>query len=359
MQTQVNKLDFIGEKIYVGMDTHKNSWKISIVHGELLVKTFVQTPGPDALFSYLKKNYPGAEYYTAYEASYCGYWIHYRLQELGVNSIIVNPADIPTTNKEHVQKEDKRDSRKIARCLRNGDLMPIHVPTMKTLQDRTLIRIRYTLNKELRRFKHRIKSLLLFYGIEIPEVYNNRSGHWPKRFVAWLETLTFEEPSATYSLKVLIQQVKNYRDIMLDITRQIRELSKTPAYKKNIELLTSIPGIALITAMLIIVELEDLCRFKSLDQLCSYVGLIPSTNSSGDKEIVGEITSRGHNRLRTAIVETAWIAVKNDPALLMAYAKLCKRMDGNKAIIRIAKKILNRIRYVLKNQQEYVKAVVK
>lgn len=359
MQTQVKKLDFTGQKIYVGMDTHKNSWKISIVHEELLLKTFVQPPDPDTLFSYLKKNYPGAEYYSAYEASYCGYWIHYRLKELGINSIIVNPADIPTTNKEHVQKEDKRDSRKIARCLRNGDLTPIHIPTMKTLQDRTLIRNRYTLVKELKRFKHRIKSLLFFYGIEIPEEYNNRSGHWPKRFVAWLETLAFDEPTATYSLKILIQQVKHLRETLLDITRIIRELSKTPVYKKNVELLTSIPGIALITAMLIVVELEDVCRFKSLDQLCSYVGLIPSTNSSGDKEIVGEITSRGHNRLRTAIVETTWVAVKNDPALLMAYSKLCKRMEPNKAIIRIAKKLLNRIRYVLKNQNEYVKAVVK
>ena len=359
MQTQVKELDFTGQKIYVGMDTHKNSWKISIVHDELLLKTFVQPPVPDTLVSYLTRNYPGAEYYTAYEASYCGYWIHYRLTELGVNSIVVNPADIPTTNKEHVQKEDKRDSRKIARCLRNGDLTPIHVPSMKTLQDRTLIRNRYTLNKELRRFKHRIKSLLLFYGIEIPEAYNNRSGHWPKRFISWLETLTFDEPTATYSLKILIQQVKNLRDTLLDITRHIRELSRTPAYQKNVELLTGIPGIALITAMLIIVELEEVCRFKSLDQLCSYVGLIPSTNSSGDKDIVGEITSRGHSRLRTAIVETAWIAVKNDSALLMAYSKLCKRMDANKAIIRIAKKLLNRIRYVLKNQQEYVKAIVK
>jgi len=359
MQTQIKELDFTGEKIYVGMDTHKNSWKVSIVHEELLLKTFVQPPKPDTLFSYLKRNYPGADYFSAYEASYCGYWIHYKLMELGINSIVVNPADIPTTNKEHVQKEDKRDSRKIARCLRNGDLTPIHVPTMKTLQDRTLIRNRYTLVKELKRFKHRIKSLLLFYGIEIPKEYNSSSGHWPKRFIAWLETLSFDEASATYSLNILIQQVKNLREILLDMTRHIRELSRTPAYKKNVELLTSIPGIALITAMLIIVELEEICRFKSLDQLCSYVGLIPSTNSSGEKDIVGEITSRGHNRLRTAIIETAWVAVKHDPALLMAYSKLCKRMEANKAIIRIAKKVLNRIRYVLKNQQEYVKAVVK
>jgi transposase len=341
------------------MDTHKNSWKVSVVHEELLLKTFVQPPEPDKLFNYLKKNYPGAEYFTAYEASYCGFWIHYRLKELGVNSIVVNPADIPTTNKEHVQKEDKRDSRKIARCLRNGDLIPIHVPSKKTIQDRTLIRTRYTLVKEMKRFKNRVKSLLLFYGINIPDEYNSKSGHWPKRLVGWIEKLTFEEATATYSLNILVKQVNNLRDMLLDVTRHIRELSKTNEYAQNVKLLTSIPGVGLITAMLLIVELENVCRFKSLDQLCSYVGLIPSTNSSGDKEIVGEITSRGHGTLRTAIIESAWITVKNDPALLMKYSKLCKKMEPNKAIVRIAKKLLNRIRFVLKNNQLYVTAVVK
>lgn len=211
----------------------------------------------------------------------------------------------------------------------------------------------------MKRFKNRVKSLLLFYGIKIPDEHNRQSGHWPKRLLRWLEELKFEEATATYSLNILVKQVNNLRDMLLDVTRHIRELSKTNAYAQNVKLLTSIPGIGLITAILLIVELENVCRFKSLDQLCSYVGLIPSTNSSGDKEIIGEITSRGHSTLRTAIIESAWITMKNDPALLMTYSKLCKRMEPNKAIVRIAKKLLNRIRFVLKNNQEYVKSVVK
>lgn len=58
------------------------------------------------------------------------------------------------------------------------------------------------------------------------------------------------------------------------------------------------------------------------------------------------------------IVESCWVAIRNDPALMLAYQKLIVRMKPSKAIIRIAKKIINRIRYVLKNQTPYVKAVV-
>jgi hypothetical protein len=70
---------------------------------------------PDKLLEYLKVNYPDGNYFSAYEAGFCGVWIHYRLLALGINNIVVNPADIPTTQKEITQKEDSRDSRKIAR----------------------------------------------------------------------------------------------------------------------------------------------------------------------------------------------------------------------------------------------------
>lgn len=105
-------------------------------------------------------------------------------------------------------------------------------------------------------------------------------------------------------------------------------------------------------------ELENIIRFKSLDKLCSY-RFIPTTNSTGDNDKVGDITCRSNKYLRSLIVESSWIAIRNDPALMMAFTNLCKRMEPSEAIIRIAKKLLNRIRYVLKNEVEYECAIVK
>ena len=86
---------------------------------------------------------------------------------------------------------------------------------------------------------------------------------------------------------------------------------------------------------------------------------MPSTNSSGDSEKIGDITPRGHQVLRSALIESAWVAARIDPALLKSFQSYCKRMEPNQAIVRIAKKLLSRIRYVLKNKQPYVCAVVK
>jgi transposase len=305
------------------------------------------------LYQYLKRNFPGGIYHSAYEAGFCGYWIHNKLISLGINSIVVNPADIPTTNKERVQKEDKRDSLKIAKALRRGDLKAIYVPDLKTLEDRGVLRARATMVKDLTRFKNRIKSFLYFHGIDIPQSFSNAQSHWSKRFISWLESIELTEESGKVTLSSLIHQSKNLRAAILDLTKKIQKLSETETYRNDVKLLRSLPGIAVLTAMTILTELETILRFSNLDKLGSYIGLVPSTNSSGEQERTGDITSRGHSILRTAIIESSWTAIRNDPVLLRSYLDYCKRMDTNKAIVRIAKKLLNRIKFVLKNKQPY------
>lgn len=357
METKVNKLDFTGQNIYVGFDVHLKSWKVTIMTDKLFHKTFSQPPQPKVLYQYLTKTFPGGTYYSAYEAGFCGYWIHNSLKALGVHSIVVNAADIPTTHKETVQKEDTRDSRKIARSLKNGDLTSIYVPSLKTLDDRSLIRTRSMLVKDLARNKNRIKSFLYFHGIEIPQ--HLCQTQWSKRFIDWLDSMELPEKSSRNSLDVIILTSKNLRASILHVTRQINELSKTEYYNEQIAFLKSIPGVGLLTAMTLLTELETINRFKQFDNLCSFIGLVPSTHSSGEKDLVGNITKRGHTMLRSAIIESAWVAVRHDPALIKSYHEYCRRMDPNKAIVRIARKLLSRIRYVLKNKQPYECSVVK
>jgi len=114
----------------------------------------------------------------------------------------------------------------------------------------------------------------------------------------------------------------------------------------------------LINAATILFEIQDIKRFKSLDHLYSYAGLVPDTGDSGNRKITKGITVRRNEYLRTALVESSWTVVRKDPALLMKYNELRKRMHYNKAIIRIAKHLLSRTRFVLLNQKEYVTGVV-
>jgi transposase len=359
MRTQINKLDFTGQNIYAGFDVHLKSWRVTIMTEHLTHKTFTQPPKPETLHQYLAKNFPGGTYHSAYEAGFCGYWIHNKLKSLGINSMVVNPADIPTTDKERDRKDDTRDSQKIARSLRNGELKPIYVPSLKTLEDRTLVRTRSMLVGDITRYKSRIKSFLYFHGIEIPDSFANKKSCWSKCFIDWVENIEMTEKSGKEALNLHIATLKNLRISLLQTTRTIRELSKTDFYKEMMGLLISVPGVGFITAITILTELENINRFGNIDSLCGFIGLVPSKHSTGDKDKTGSLTKRGHSVLRSALIESAWVAARLDPALMKSYISYCKRMEPNKAIIRIARKLISRISYVLKNKQPYVCAIVK
>lgn len=358
MQTQNYKLNFAGQNIFVGLDVHKKDWKVTIMHEKIVCKTFTQPPDPEKLVSYLRNNYPGATYHSAYEASFCGFWIHKKLVELGVKNIIVNPADIPTSDKDRKQKEDKRDSRKIAKEIENGNLQGIYVPSNETLEDRTLVRFRDKLQKDSTRNKNRIKSLLYYYGIIFPVQFAD-SSHWSNKFIMWIDSIKFEQESGNSAKDTLLRQVIHLRKEILFMTQEIRKLSRTEKYKKNVELLISVPGISTLSAMILLTEIEDIDRFPNFDNFCSFVGLIPSTASTGDKEIIRGLTPRRSRILRSIIVENSWVAIRNDPALSFYYTDTCKRMKASRAIIKVARKLLSRIFFVLRKKQKYVHNVLK
>lgn len=360
MLTQRTALDFTGQNIFVGIDVHLKSWAVTILTEDLSHKTFTQPANAETLNNYLRRNFPGASYYSVYEAGFCGFWAHYKLKAMGINNIVTNPADVPTSQKEKLQKNDPTDSRKLARSLRANELKAIYVPEPATLEDRSLVRMRATLVKDMTRFKQRIKSVLYFYGIQYPLQFEKSGSHWSKRFMKWLnKEVILPHDSGTKTIRLLVQEVEQHRKLLLDVLTTIRQMSRDEKYARNIELLRTVPGIGTITAISFLVEIENIERFENTDHFAGFIGLIPNYHSSGDKSSDGEMTFRGQKSLKSLLIESAWTAARTDPALIMSYHTYINRMEPNKAIVRIARKVLNRIYYVLKNKMEYVPGVVR
>lgn len=109
--------------------------------------------------------FPGGEYNSAYEAGFCGYGIHRRLNHLGINNIVINAAEIPTTQKDKLQKRVPVDSRKIARSLEKGSFHGIHIFDQELEELRSLNRTRFYLMRDLR-------------GISLYFEYLNQHDHW-------------------------------------------------------------------------------------------------------------------------------------------------------------------------------------
>ena len=351
------KTNFAGQTIYVGMDVHKASWNLGIHLNDQFVKNVHQKPDPATMANYLKQQYPNARYQAAYEAGKFGFWIQRQLTQLGIECLVINPADIPKSQKDTLQKTDPRDSRNISLRLQSGVLHSIHIPDEQQEADRVFFRHRKRIWKDLTRCKNRIKGLLAFSGIDIPEQYDNAS--WSHNFINWLKALDCKQISRRAALNYMIAQLEFLRKELLSISNAIRKMMREQRYKTNYYLLRTIPGIGPLTAASILVEIGDVKRFETFYHLNSFVGLLPMEHSSGQNENKGILTVRKHRQLRSDLVESAWTAKRTDPAMALYFNEQLKRKESKIVIIKIARKLLSRIRYVLINQQPYEYGVIK
>lgn len=350
-------MEKIEKRLYVGIDVHKRQWSVSIFTSSIHHKTFSQSPHPEVLHTYVKKYFSDYKVICAYEACKFGFWIHRELEGYGYTCLVVNPADIPTTNKESSEKTDPVDSRKIAKALRGGMLKGIYVPSVEAEGHRQLFRYRKKLWGDLVRVKNRIKDKLLFSGIETPKEYDNP--YWSKAYLSWLRKVEFDSAHTRLTLDRLLEQYELIHRHFLKVSIEVRALHKLSKYKASTKLLREIPGIGPLTSVQLVIEIEDIERFKNFSHFNSYIGLKPMVHSSGEKDHKGYMTYRSHHGLRSSLIECAWTAVQQDPVMLTRYEELRQSHTAKRSIVIIARKLSSRIYRVLKTKEPYEIGVVK
>ncbi len=355
MDVKGSDVRFDGQAFCLGLDVHHKNWKVTIRTMGMEVKTMVMPPDPRKLHAHMTRNYPGGRYRSVYEAGFSGFWAHRQLTELGFANRVVHAADVPTSDKERRQKEDARDSRKLARCLENGELEPIHIPDPHIESLRSLCRLRERSRSHLTRLKNRIKGHLKYYGIPMSEDAPYR--HWSGLFIARLEALCSEPGPRSECLSITLDGLREESRRLALITRKLRAHCREGEAARITGLLRTIPGIGPKTAFSLYTEVQAIDRFPNLDKLNSFLGLIPSTDSSGEDEKATGITPRRNRRLRALLIEASWVAIRHDPELLRAFSKLSGRMKKQAAIVRIAKKLAARVAYVWRTGTPYKPAV--
>jgi transposase len=347
------QLSFEGETIYCGIDVHKTNWKINARMKDLEIAAFSQDPDPSLLKRHFESRYPGAELKFVYEAGFCGFGIQRSLTNMGVNCIVVNAADVPTADKDRKRKNDKRDARKLSVELAKGTLIAIYIPDKCMEHARSLVRQRYRLVKDQSRCINRIKHLMLCNGLKI-----QGSDRISLKYIKELQQLDCGSEALKTTLHFALEQYLQTRHLVKEITITIRNLSKEEPFVSVQRVLQSIDGVALLSGMVIQTEIQDMNRFKTLDSLCDYAGFVPDIYSSNEKMVTLGITPRANEFLRETIIECSWMLIRKDPAMLMKFNEYRKRMNANKAIIRIGKHLLSRIRHLWKTGETYERGIV-
>jgi transposase len=313
-----------GKVISVGIDVHSLSWQITaLADAEVIMAVTISKPEYPKLKALLAR-LEGNTLRVAYEAGPAGFGLYDRLTADGIECIVVPPSLIPSESGNQV-KTDKRDSHKLAKLLEGNMLKKVWVLTPQQRAERQLVRTRRQITDHRSDVMRQIKSLLLFNGITIPLP---ASRHWDAAFTSWLRSFDFGGEQLARSFHALLDLYEYLTREQRTLTREVLEMSHTETYDGRVALLKTVPGIGALSAMEILVELQDVNRFHTADQLAAYAGLTPAQYSSGERIRMGHITHAGNTRLRTTLVECCWILIWKDREMRATYESLKRRRGG-------------------------------
>lgn len=351
MKNFTNVRNFVMKKnVYCGLDVHSKHWSYCIVcDGEIVEKNRIR--GNYAIFLSILRRYRDARTVSIiYEAGFSGYWLYRRLTKAGYRCYITPPNLTPTTSSK--VKTDKRDAEKLALYHIAGILKYVTVPSQRAESDRRIIRCRRQILKKQSRAKQQIRSFLNLHGIKKPE---SLKSNWSKKYVTWLESLTFFYEADNVHFSKLLRDFHHHRSELIEMDLFLRKLSKSDDYQRNFKLLTSAPGVGLITAMTLLLELFNFGRFSSAEKFASYLGLTPSQYSTGEHIRLGHITRQGNAEARRVLTESAWALIRHDPHLREKYDRIRSRGEnGKKAIVAVARSMAIRLRRGLLDGTGYV-----
>ena len=335
------------EDLFVGIDLHKDRWHVTIRTMDLELFS-ASIPGTWESLHRVLARYPGHRLQAVYEAGYFGFRLHDRLVDHGIPCVVTPPSLVPQEYGNRV-KTDRRDSRKLAHLLAKGMLKRVWVPSEEERYHRQVVRRRRQLVRDRVRTQSRIKAELRFYGIHLEEP----RGRWTQMYFESLRSINFGNRWMQESFNRLLEQYEFLSAQIDKQTKLLRELSETALYQKRVKIMRSIPGNGLISAMELLLELQDVSRFRRAEQLAAYVGLTPSQYSSADKVRMGRITGIGKNTLRAILVEASWQLITKDQVMREKYDRIKIRSGGKRAIVAIARTLLLRMRRMLLDEREY------
>lgn len=342
--------------VFVGIDVHKKSYSFTVRDNNGMIRSKKIPADIRQFYAYIRrKDTYSRNIVCAYEAGPTGFHVHDFLTSRGIPCLVVPPYSIRKACNERV-KNDKIDSSKIAKDLQDGELESIRVPMGNYRELRNLVKTRNVYSKNRSVTKQRIKALLLSSHLYTQIKEDDR--YWTCKYIDELKGIECSYAVKT-RLDMLLMDLEYVRKQMLSVYREIKKFCEENSdISKNITLLRSIPGIGFTIAITILSTIGDPSNLRNAREMASYVGLVPTEYSSGDKISKGNITRLGNRTLRFMLIESAWSAIRKDGELCQFYHRIRKRhhpkVGARKATVAVARKITQRIYRVLKDQREYV-----
>ena len=352
--TVVRKIQPRDYDIFVGMDTDSRSIALTALDHLGLAKAVAMPHAGDVVLGYVHNHFAGKAVVFAYEAGPTGFGLYDTISAAGYTCLVVTPSAVPTARGKRV-RTNRLDSMKIALQLRGGGLEGIRVPRDDYRELRELVTLRKMHMTAAAKCKQRIKALFLRSGMEFPSA--TPGGYWSRQLIGELRELSCSQ-ARRFKLDSLLDSLLFSQYQALQSQRKMREFVGANAeISESVDYAMSLPGVGWIVATYAIARIGDYREMGSSDETSSFLGLVQTEDTTGDRTNRGSITKAGDPVLRSLMIEASWTAIRKDTELMEFYQRMYRTHSTDKAariaIVAVARKLATRLHCVLKERRKY------
>ena len=238
---------------------------------------------------------------VAYEAGPTGFALARALTAAGIECVVAAPGKIERPSSDRV-KTDQRDAERLLRLLMIDGLHAVRVPSSEEEALRDLVRAREDIRGDLMRARHRMSKLLLRHDVR----YEGTAAAWTTHHRRWLGAVDLGDRGAQLTLLDYLGAIDALLVRRATLETAIDELIPGSPWAETIGRLRCLRGIDTLSAVGLCAEIGDWQRFASAGHVMSYLGLVPSEDSTGSSRRQGSITKTGSGHGRRLLVEAAW-----------------------------------------------------
>jgi transposase len=316
----------------IGCDLHRKSITLCVVNParKVLGRGTFSNLDTAGMLMWMSKWRP---FQIVVEATAHYEWFWQKVESVAERVLLAHPGKLRIIA-ESTRKSDRIDAQVLAEFLALDMIPPAYRPTPRERAHRRLVRHYARLRRRTTSIRCRIRSIMADYNGDRRDLFSLQG----RIFLGKAPVCAADR----FVLDQLLAELVFLEEQTGALRHHLRAFAKAagPHESAAREVLNSIPGVGPVTVDVVISELGDVRRFRSIKRACAYAGLIPGVRESAGKRKELQITKQGSPLLRWALVEAAWRVVRFNRRWQSIFESLTRRRGRKRAIVAVARRLL-------------------
>lgn len=318
-------------RLIVGLDVSLEKTAICVIdEHRKIVREAQAASEPEALLCWIREQ-DGSIAAVGLEAGPLSQWLYRGMTEAGLDVVLMETRQVKGALKAMPIKTDRRDAEGIARLLHLGWFRPVHCKSVSAQEVRAVLGARKAVQQGFIALEMSLRGLLRNFGLKVGTISRGRFEYRIRELAAgnlMLEAAT--EP--------MLRARASLRKELAGLERSVRQLAQDDPVCRR---LMSMPGVGAVVALTYRSAVDDPARFTSSKKVGPWVGLTPSRNQSGERDVSGGITKAGDVNLRRALCQAATVMMNRGRSswLRTWAAQVARRRGAKRAMVALARRI--------------------